>query len=147
MSAAVAPWLSILVPVYNVQDYLEECLTSVVEQLPQLQQSPNGVAGVEILVLDDRSTDGSRALMDQLAQRWPGRLTLMHHAVNQGLSAARNTMIDAARGDRLQHFARGDGDGDSGCGIGRGIDGCLLDRGLRRLDRLIDGSLGVLRGF
>ena len=101
MSAAVAPWLSILVPVYNVQDYLEECLTSVVEQLPQLQQSPNGVAGVEILVLDDRSTDGSRALMDQLAQRWPGRLTLMHHAVNQGLSAARNTMIDAARGEYL----------------------------------------------
>ena len=48
MSAAVAPWLSILVPVYNVQDYLEECLTSVVEQLPQLQQSPNGVAGVEM---------------------------------------------------------------------------------------------------
>ena len=43
----MSPWLSILVPVYNVQDYLEECLTSVVEQLPQLQQSPNGVAGVD----------------------------------------------------------------------------------------------------
>ena len=49
--APAAPWLSILVPVYNVQDYLEECLTSVVEQLPQLQQSPNGVAGVAILVV------------------------------------------------------------------------------------------------
>lgn len=100
-AAASAPWLSILVPVFNVQDYLDECLTSVVEQLAQLPHAPDGGAGVEILVLDDVSTDGSRALMDELAQRWPGRLTLMHHAVNQGLSAARNTMIDAARGEYL----------------------------------------------
>lgn len=87
-----APWLSVLVPVYNVRDYLEECLASVVEQAAE---------GVEILVLDDASTDGSRALMDTLAARWPGRLRLMHHAANQGLSAARNTLIDAARGDYL----------------------------------------------
>lgn len=98
LRAPATPWLSILVPVYNVQDYLEECLASVVEQLQQL---PDGGAGVEVLVLDDCSTDGSRALMDRLAQRWPGRLTLMHHAVNQGQSAARNTMIDAARGEYL----------------------------------------------
>ncbi|ABM40441.1 glycosyl transferase, family 2 [Acidovorax sp. JS42] len=98
MSALAAPWLSILVPVYNVQDYLDECLTSVVDQMAAL---PDGGAGVELLVLDDRSTDGSRALMDALARRWPGRLTLMQHAVNQGLSAARNTMIDAARGEYI----------------------------------------------
>lgn len=96
--APAAPWLSILVPVYNVQDYLQECLASVVEQLPSLSDCG---AGVEVLVLDDVSTDGSRALMEQLAQRWPGRLTLMHHAVNQGLSAARNTMMAAARGEYL----------------------------------------------
>lgn len=87
-----APWLSVLVPVYNVQDYLEECLASVIEQ---------GAEGVEILVLDDASTDGSRALMDRLAARWPGRLHLHHHAANQGLSAARNSLIDVARGDYL----------------------------------------------
>ena len=86
------PWLSILVPVYNVQDYLEECLASVMAQAD---------AGVEVLVLDDRSTDGSHALMQALDQRWPGRLRLMRHERNQGLSAARNTMIGAARGDYL----------------------------------------------
>lgn len=99
--APAAPWLSILVPVYNVQDYLHACLASVVEQVAQLPLAEEGGAGVEVLVLDDCSTDGSRALMEQLAQRWPGRLTLMRHAVNQGLSAARNTMIDAARGEYL----------------------------------------------
>lgn len=93
-----AIWLSILVPVYNVQDYLAECLESVVTQLQAL---PDGGAGVELLVLDDCSTDGSRALMDRLDQRWPGRLRLLQHARNAGLSAARNTMVDAARGDYL----------------------------------------------
>ncbi len=87
-------WLSILLPVYNVAPYLEECLASVMEQLP-------AEGGVQVLVLDDCSTDGSWQLMQQLDQRWPGRLQLLQHARNGGLSAARNTMIDAATGDYL----------------------------------------------
>ncbi len=87
-------WLSVLVPVYNVAPYLEECLASVVQQLP-------ADGGVQLLVLDDCSTDGSWALMQQLDRRWPGRLQLLQHARNGGLSAARNTMIDAATGDYL----------------------------------------------
>ena len=55
-------------------------------------------AGVQVLVLDDCSTDGSWALMQQLDQRWPARLQLMQHERNAGLSAARNTMIEAATG-------------------------------------------------
>ena len=69
-------WLSILVPVYNVAPYLEECLASVVEQLPE-------GGGVELLVLDDCSTDGSWALMQQLGERWPGRLRLLQHISRQ----------------------------------------------------------------
>ncbi|MBS0390622.1 MAG: glycosyltransferase family 2 protein [Proteobacteria bacterium] len=87
-------WLSILVPVYNVEHYLEACLDSVVAQLPD-------DGGVQVLVLDDRSTDGSWALMQRLAVRWPGRLELLRHERNGGLSAARNTMLDAATGDYL----------------------------------------------
>lgn len=87
-------WLSILVPVYNVEPYLEECLASVIDQLP-------AEGGVQLLVLDDCSTDGSWALMQRLDARWPGRLQLLRHARNGGLSAARNTMIDAATGDYL----------------------------------------------
>lgn len=85
-------WLSILIPVYNVRPYLEECLESVLSQAD---------AGVQVLVLDDCSTDGSWKLLQQLERRWPGRLQLMRHAHNAGLSAARNTMIDAARGEYL----------------------------------------------
>ena len=88
------PWLSVLVPVYNVQPYLRECLASVIEQL-------GGDTGVEILVLDDRSTDGSWTLLEELARHWPGRLQLLRHERNAGLSAARNTMIDAAQGEYL----------------------------------------------
>ena len=87
-------WLSVLVPVYNVKPYLHECLASVVEQA-------GDDAGIQILVLDDRSTDGSWPLLQELAQRWPGRLQLLQHARNSGLSAARNTLIDAAQGRYL----------------------------------------------
>ncbi|WP_027994700.1 glycosyltransferase family 2 protein [Simplicispira psychrophila] len=87
-------WLSILVPVYNVQPYLYECLASVVEQVGEDE-------GVQILVLDDGSSDGCGALLQELSQRWPGRLQLLQHPRNGGLSAARNTLIDAAQGDYL----------------------------------------------
>ena len=90
--ASAAPWLSILIPVHNVERYLRECIESI---LPQLADDP----GVEVLLLDDASPDGSAAIMRELAQQWPGRITLMRHEVNQGLSVARNTMIDAARGE------------------------------------------------
>lgn len=85
-------WLSILVPVYNVHPYLTECLESILSQTDQ---------DIEVLALDDRSTDGSWDLLQQLGQRWPGRLKLLQHERNAGLSAARNTMIEAATGDYL----------------------------------------------
>lgn len=94
----LAPWLSILIPVYNVQDYLAECVESVMAQWPAGEGDGHAI---EVLLLDDCSTDGSAGLMQTLAARWPGRLTLMRHAANAGLSAARNTMIDAARGEYL----------------------------------------------
>ncbi|RMX04185.1 glycosyltransferase family 2 protein [Corticibacter populi] len=84
------PWLSILIPVYNVEAYLQECVESVLAQAD---------AGVEVLMLDDVSTDGSALLMEALRQRWPDRIRLLAHPRNQGLSAARNTMLAACQGD------------------------------------------------
>lgn len=86
------PWLSVLIPVYNVQAYLTECVQSVMAQAD---------GGVEVLLVDDCSTDGSPALMRSLADQWPGRLRLLQHQRNGGLSAARNTLIDAAQGQYL----------------------------------------------
>ncbi|POR12715.1 glycosyltransferase family 2 protein [Diaphorobacter sp. LR2014-1] len=91
-TVVAAPWLSVLVPVYNAEAYVEKCLTSVVLQADE---------GVEVLVLDDCSSDASSAVLQSLSQRWPGRLRLMRHGVNQGQSAARNSMIAEARGEYL----------------------------------------------
>lgn len=88
------PWLSILIPAYNVRPYLKECLTSVINQI-------GTDSSVEILILDDCSTDGSDALILELSLLWPGRLRIMKHDRNRGLSSARNTMIDASRGEYL----------------------------------------------
>ena len=86
------PWLSILIPIYNVKDYLAECIDSVLNQAD---------SGIEVILLDDCSTDGSQDEIQRLAQRWAGRLTVLRHVENAGLSAARNTMIDHAQGAYL----------------------------------------------
>lgn len=90
------PWLSVLIPVYNVEAWLRPCVESVLAQATGSEGQ-----GVEILLLDDVSTDGSAAQMQRLADEHPGRLTLLRHARNGGLSAARNTLLEAARGDYL----------------------------------------------
>lgn len=82
------PWLSVLIPVYKVEPYLEACMASVFDP---------PVEGVEVLLLDDASPDGSGALARTLAQRWPGVRVLAHER-NRGLAAARNTLLAAAAG-------------------------------------------------
>lgn len=89
------PWLSILLPVYNVEPYLRECVESIASQADD---------GVEIVLVDDVSTDGSRALLHTLQGELKGRLRLLQHQVNGGLSAARNTMLEAATGEYVWFF-------------------------------------------
>lgn len=91
MSAAPAPWLSLLVPVYNVAEWLPACLDSIGSQ---------DLRGVELLLLDDCATDASPALAQDWLQRHPELdARLLRHERNQGLSAARNHLLEAARGD------------------------------------------------
>lgn len=84
------PWLSILVPVYNVQDYLQDCLNSILSQSD---------AGVEIILLDDNSTDSSWQLMQEAQSAHPHPLKLLRHEQHQGVSAARNSLIEQAQGE------------------------------------------------
>lgn len=84
------PKTSVVVPVYNVQDYLENCVRSILNQTEK---------DLEILLIDDGSTDGSSALCDRLAAGDP-RVRAVHQE-NRGLGGARNTGIDAAAGDWL----------------------------------------------
>jgi hypothetical protein len=84
------PWLSVLIPVYNVLPYLAECLASVLQ---------DGVDGIEVLMLEDCSTDGSDLLAAQLAERHAPAVRLLRHTQNGGLSAARNSLLEAASGE------------------------------------------------
>ncbi len=83
------PWLSVLVPVYNVAPYLAQCIDSILLQ---------ATAGVEILLLDDGSTDESRQICADVCAQHTPTLQLLLHERNRGLSGARNTLLDAASG-------------------------------------------------
>ena len=84
------PLISVIVPVYNVEQYLDQCLESIVSQTyPRL----------EILVVDDGSTDGSGDMCDSWAER-DSRICVTHQP-NGGLSAARNTALDRMSGEHV----------------------------------------------
>lgn len=83
------PWLSVLIPVYGVEDYLEACVESVRAQAG---------AGVEIVLLDDASPDRCGQIVAALQERHPHVIRSFTHVRNRGLSAARNSLLDAARG-------------------------------------------------
>ncbi|MER5555808.1 CDP-glycerol glycerophosphotransferase family protein [Streptomyces sp. NPDC002793] len=76
------PLLSVVVPVHNVEDYLEECLASLAGQ---------SLKDIEVVLVDDGSTDGSGRIADEFAAR-DDRFRCVHQA-NAGLSAARNTGV------------------------------------------------------
>ena len=80
--------VSIIVPVYNVEQYLDRCLDSLVRQT---------YSKIEILLVDDGSTDGSGALCDAW-QRRDHRIRVFHKP-NGGLSDARNHGLERASGD------------------------------------------------
>jgi len=79
---------SIIIPVYNVENYLRDCLDSV------LNQSFNDW---EAICVNDGSTDGSAAILESYAEQ-DSRFIVISQP-NGGLSAARNTGLDAAQGD------------------------------------------------
>jgi hypothetical protein len=98
MSSDRSPWLSFIVPAYNIEPYLGACLESLLTAADD---------GTELLVCDDASTDATAEVLLQLAERWPNRIKVHRNAINQGLSATRNRMIDVAQGSYLW-FVDGD---------------------------------------
>ena len=82
--------ISAIVPIYNVRPYLEKCFDSIARQSYQ---------NLEIILVDDGSTDGSGELCEDLSKR-DGRVQVIHKR-NGGLGSARNAGMDAARGELL----------------------------------------------
>ncbi len=88
--------ISIIVPVYNVEKYIERCLTSLINQ---------SYRNIEIIVIDDGSTDKSGLICDRIG-KIDKRIKIVHQK-NGGLSLARNVGIDYSKGEYIT-FVDGD---------------------------------------
>lgn len=82
--------ISIIVPVYNVDKYLEKCVDSIINQTYK---------NIEIILVNDGSTDGSGQVCDYLAKK-DSRIAV-YHKENGGVSSARNLGLDNAQGDYI----------------------------------------------
>ncbi|MFI8828510.1 glycosyltransferase family 2 protein [Streptomyces sp. NPDC053431] len=91
MSATRTPTVSVVVPVYNAMPYLEQTLASVARQ-------SLGVDAVEIVAVDDGSTDGSGEFLDTWAAAHPGAMTVVHQDASGGPSRPRNVGLEHATG-------------------------------------------------
>ena len=85
------PLVSIGIPVYNVEPYIEKCLLSVLNQTYE---------NIEILVVDDLGTDKSMQIVTDIQQvhQKGERIKILNHSQNKGLGEARNTVIEHAQG-------------------------------------------------
>ena len=84
------PKVSVVIPVYNVEKYLRQCMDSVVNQT---------LREMEIIAVDDGSTDSSGAILDEYAAADP-RVKVIHKA-NGGYGIGMNTGFDAATGEYI----------------------------------------------
>ena len=82
------PLISVIIPVYNVEQYLEECVNSVLTQTYK---------NIEIILVDDGSTDSSGSMCDSFSSE--NKNICVVHQKNGGLSAARNTGLSYAKGE------------------------------------------------
>ena len=88
------PKVSLIIPVYNVSEYIERCIRSVMAQT---------YMDIECIIVDDCGTDDSMAKCEQMIHEYEGliKFLILRHEHNRGLSAARNTGIRQATGKWL----------------------------------------------
>ena len=89
--------VSVIIPVYQVSDYIERCIRSVMAQ---------SYTDIECVIVDDATRDDSIVKCEGLINEYDGpiRFRILHHDMNLGLSAARNTGTDAATGEYIYYL-------------------------------------------
>ena len=87
MTQATTPLLSILVPAYNVERYITDCLEHIVAQMDRQH---------ELIVLDDGSTDQTAARVQAIQAAWPRLCITLISQANQGIADARNRALQEA---------------------------------------------------
>lgn len=93
----MAAKVSVIVPIYKVERFIDKCASSLFEQT---------LDEVEFIFVDDASPDGSMDLLGKCIDRYPARknqIKIVCHAENQGLPAARNTGLAEATGEYVFH--------------------------------------------
>ncbi len=85
--------LSVLIPVYNEEQYVEQVVRKV------MLQKITGVAATEIILINDASSDKTASIIDALAKEFPDVIKARHQPYNQGKGAAIRRAIDLANGD------------------------------------------------
>lgn len=99
MTNSVAPAVSVIVPLYNAEKYVADCLDSLLSQTFQ---------DFEVIVVNDCSTDNSVAIVESYAEKFGGRLILSHMDKNSGSGALpRNKGLELSRGEYV-YFADAD---------------------------------------
>ena len=88
--------ISVIIPVYNIENFLEKCINSIISQ---------SYSNIEIILIDDGSTDRSSEICDYYASN--DRRIKVVHKKNKGLSSARNIGLDIATGTLIS-FVDGD---------------------------------------
>jgi glycosyltransferase involved in cell wall biosynthesis len=91
------PLVSVLVPVFRVERYVERCARSVLEQTYQ---------NIEYIFVDDATDDASIIILERIILDYPDRqdrVRIIRHQSNRGLAAARNTAVDVSHGDFIFH--------------------------------------------
>lgn len=83
--------ISVIIPVYNVEEYIDKCIESVVKQTHN---------NIEIIIVDDCSTDNSGVIIDKWAEKDP-RIISIHNNKNIGVNNTRNIALDIAKGDYI----------------------------------------------
>lgn len=87
--------LSIIVPIYNVEKYIERCVRSLM-----MQTLPD----IEYIFVNDASTDKSIDILKRIIVQYPNKkIQILTHSSNRGLAAARNTGLSAAQGEYIMH--------------------------------------------
>ena len=89
--------ISIIVPIYKVENYIERCVRSLLEQT---------YIGIEYIFVDDCSPDSSISILKKVIKEYPTRIDqikIISHEKNMGLPAARNTGLKMAIGDYIFH--------------------------------------------
>lgn len=82
------PLVSILIPVYNTEEYLPKCLDSIVNQT---------YSNLQVVIIDDGSKDASLSIAQKYAKQYP--CIEVYHQENQGVASTRNNLLDKVKGD------------------------------------------------